>query len=326
MNKPFIVAEMSGNHLGDLDRAEAIICEAKVAGADAIKIQSFEFEEMVVNNKELESLYKQVLTPREWIHDLMHRARIAEIELFSTPFSPRWVRLLDQFKFPRFKIASFELTDTPLIRAVAKTGKPIIMSTGMATEQEIENALKEARRYGPRDITLLKCTSAYPSTAENANLNTMSDMYFRFKTKVGLSDHSPGIGVAVAAAGLGASVIEKHLTLNRADGGPDAEFSMEPDEFRQMVTECRRAYNARGAIHYGPTDGERTDLKRSMYFAKDLKTGHILEDSDIKTARPFAHVSPQNIDSFIGKAIIEDVKYNQPVTWDSINADHNTKQ
>lgn len=328
-NDLFIIAELSANHCGSIDTAKRIIREAKKAGADAVKLQTYTPENMVAGDYILEEglwkrrgllgLYKQGCTPWIWHKELFNHAKEIGIELFSSPFDLPSVDFLEDLGCPRYKIASFELNDTPLIRAVAKTGKPIIMSIGCSTKEEIEIAVKEARRYGPRHITLLKCTSAYPAEPKDANLNTLSAMYFEFKTHVGVSDHSPGVGVSCAAAALGASIIEKHLTLDRQGGGLDAEFSMEPDEFAQLVTECHRASQARGGIKYGSTQ-KGFDLRRSLYFAKDLKAGTVIKETDIKTARPFASVSPQDIDKVIGQVIINSVKCNQSFAWSLVDA------
>lgn len=324
-----IVAEISANHLGSYDRAMTLVKEAAECGATHVKFQTFTVEDMIVKDqliqtgpwkgRTLSSLYSEAQTPLEWHDDLFHYAKNIGITPFSSPFSPRAVKFLEELDCPIYKIASFELTDTPLIHAVAHTGKPIIMSTGMATEEEIRIACKEARRFGPRDITLLKCTSAYPSQPSDANLSTMSAMYFQFRVKVGVSDHSEGIGVACAAAGLGAVVVEKHLTLSRDDGGPDAAFSMEPDEFALMVKEVKRAFLSRGKIQYGPKTLEQTQFKRSLYFQKALQAGELITDSAIRTARPYAYVSPQQIDNFIGQVIVKDVESGSPVTWECIN-------
>lgn len=267
MRKPFIVAELSANHLGSLERAFRIIEEAKIAGADAIKFQTFTVKGMVEDpdvvlssgpwaGRSLGDLYAEAMTPRSWHQILFEYARSLSIEPFSTPFTPDDVDFLEEFDCPRYKIASFELTDHKLIAHVARTCRPIIMSCGMATDDEIAAAVGVAMDAGCYGVTLLKCTSGYPAPAEEMNLQTMVDMRSRFGWPVGLSDHSQGIGVAVAATALGADVIEKHLTLRRGDGGPDAAFSMEPHEFRQMVTECRRVAAAMGDVRYGPTPSE----------------------------------------------------------------------
>jgi sialic acid synthase SpsE len=264
-----LVAELSANHLGSLDRAKDIVRAAADAGADAVKLQTFTPEQMVASDLVIEAgpwsgslaieLYRQAHTPREWHEPLFDLARRLGIEIFSSAFHPDDVDFLEQLGCPRYKIASFELTDLDLIKHVALTRKPIIMSTGMATFAEIQVAVLAAT--ASPDITLLKCTSAYPADASDANLATGPSMAGCWRrTRWGLSDHSMGIGVAVAAAALGASMIEKHLTLRRADGGPDASFSMQPEEFEQLVTECRRAAAAVGQVRYGPTPTEQAHV------------------------------------------------------------------
>lgn len=267
-----IVAELSANHLGSLDRALDIVHAAAVAGADAVKLQTFTPEQMANPDTIVEAgpwagcnlvdLYRQAHTPRAWLAPLFEHARRLGIECFSSVFHPDDVNVLEKLDCPRYKISSFELTDLDLIAHAARTGKPIIISTGMATFREIEQAVAVVIRHSPRAplLTLLRCTSAYPASPADANLATILDMASRLRCEVGLSDHTMGIGVAVAAAALGASMIEKHLTLRRSDGGPDAAFSMEPEEFAQMVTECRRAVAAIGEVRYGPTPAEREHL------------------------------------------------------------------
>lgn len=268
--KPFIVAELSANHLGDLERALKIIDAAKWAGADAIKFQTFQVKNMAADpDKVIESgpwagspvgaLYCQAMTPRSWHETLFAYARAIEIEPFSTPFSPDDVDFLEELRCPRYKIASFELVDHELIRHAAKTGKPLIMSTGMATDQEIWSAL-DAAEIGSGDVTLLKCTSGYPAPASEANLATLEHMRQIYCAAVGISDHTLGIAVPVAAVALGASMVEKHLTLSRADGGPDAGFSLEPREFMDMVQACRDAADAIGEVCYGPTESEQSQI------------------------------------------------------------------
>lgn len=269
MNPPFIVAEMSANHLGDLARAHRIIEAAANAGADAIKLQTFTPEQMVDADKMIETgpwagwkaidLYRKAHTPREWHAELFEHTRNLGLIAFSSVFHPDDVDFLETLDCPIYKISSFELTDYQLIRHAASTKKPMMISTGMAHEAEILAAAMSADESP--DLTLLKCTSAYPSTAVDVNLRTMLDLFcFPRCRHIGLSDHSPGIGVAVAAVALGATVIEKHLTLRRADGGPDAAFSMEPEEFSQMSLECHRAAAAIGTVHYGPTPGEAASM------------------------------------------------------------------
>lgn len=269
MSKPFIIAELSANHLGDYQRAVRLVEAAAEAGADAVKLQTFTPEQMVHAGvviksgpwagREALSLYREAHTPREWHRPLFDLARSLGIEAFSSVFHPDDVEFLESLGCPRYKIASFELTDLDLIRCAAHTGKPIIISTGMATEEEILRAAVAAD--ASTHLTLLKCTSAYPAPESEINLAAMQRLTsFPRCRAFGLSDHTLGIGVAVAAAALGATVIEKHLTLSRADGGPDAAFSMEPAEFAQLVTECRRAEQAVGHVRYGPTAGEAAHL------------------------------------------------------------------
>jgi len=276
MKPPFIIAEVSANHLGDIRRALWLINHAMEAGADAVKFQTFTPEQMVDADKIIEAgpwagrkaieLYREAHTPREWHERLFKHARELGITPMSSVFHPDDVDFLETLDCPIYKISSFELTDTTLITRAAKTGKPLIMSTGMATEEQIAaglGAALHATRHMPHqpNHTLLKCTSAYPAHAADANLLTMQDMADRWKyVSVGISDHTIGIGVAVAATALGATVIEKHLTIRRADGGPDAAFSMEPDQFAQMVLECHHAAAAIGEVRYGPTPGEAASM------------------------------------------------------------------
>lgn len=269
MNRPFIVAELGANHLGSIERAHRIIDAAAAAGADAVKLQTFTPEQMVAAELVLEAgpwagrraveLYQEAHTLREWHAELFTHIREAGMVAFSSVFHPDDVDFLEQLDCPIYKIASFELTELDLIRYTAVRGKPMIISTGMGTIEEIYAAMNAAREFGAGQITLLKCTSAYPAPIEDCNLLGMGMLHYAY-CDIGLSDHTPGIGVSVAAAALGASVIEKHLTLARADGGPDAAFSMEPAEFAQLVTECRRAAAARGIATLGPVPSEASSL------------------------------------------------------------------
>lgn len=268
-SKPFIVAELSANHLGSFDRAIQIIEAAKWAGADAIKFQTYTVRGLVADPDEvltsgqwagrsLGDLYAEAMTPRSWHQGLFEYARAISIEPFSTPFTPDDVDFLEELDCPRYKIASFELVDHELIRYAAKTGKPLIMSTGMALQMDVMFAVDAARKAGAEDITVLKCTSGYPAPASEANLYTIK--HLKGFGKAGLSDHTLGIGVPVAATALGADMIEKHLTLRRSDGGPDAAFSLEPEEFKSMVDACRDAAAAIGEVRYGPTESEAPQL------------------------------------------------------------------
>lgn len=320
----FIVAELSANHLGSLDRALALVDAAAVAGADAVKLQTFSPESMVADptyvitdgpwaGRLLIDLYREAQTPREWHGPIFERARALHLVAFSTPFSPDDADFLETLSCPLYKIASFELVDLPLIRHVAAKGRPMILSSGMATLAEGEEAVRAAVGAGCRDLTVLKCTSAYPAPPAVANLATMEDMRARFGCKVGLSDHTLGIAVPVAAAVLGADMIEKHLTLRRADGGPDAAFSLEPHEFAQMVEACRAAAAAIGEPAYGPTPAEAPQLllRRSLWWAGDHPAGDIA--ASIRTARPATGLHPRELDHTIGRRLTRDVRAGDPV-------------
>ena len=320
MIRPFLIAELSANHNGSLDRALAIIEAAAKAGADAVKFQTYT-PDMAVDHiikggtwagESLRELYQKARTPWEWHPALFSKARELGITPFSTPFDEKAVDLLEKLNCPYYKIASFEIVDTQLIRYVAETKKPIIMSTGMATVAEIERAMEAAQGC---EITLLKCTSAYPAPASAANLATIPDMKAYFECDVGISDHTPGIGVAVAAVALGATVVEKHLTLNRSDGGPDSMFSMEPHEFTQLVTECRRAHESIGHIYYGPTKSEESSvsLRRSLYFTETLPSGTVLNKQHMRTARPALGLPPKDMEYLIGHRLSKGVCKGDPV-------------
>lgn len=298
-NSPFIVAEMSANHLGSIQRARDIIDAAADAGADAIKFQTWKPGTMCISDyvldsgpwkgRKLRELYEESHTPWGWHAMLFSHARRRNLVPFSAAFDRESVDFLETLDVDRHKVASFELTDLPLIRYMASKGKPMILSTGMATEGEIDAACKAAGERHGFDLTLLKCTSAYPADASHANLHTCDD----WGSSWGISDHSIGIGVACAAAALGATMIEKHLTLSRADGGPDAGFSMEPAEFKQMVVECRRAAAAIGEVKYGPGPSESTALRRSLWVARDISKGETLRLGDnVVTARPALGMHP----------------------------------
>lgn len=297
--KPFIVAEMSANHLGSLDRALQIVAAAAEAGADAIKVQTWTPGTMCVSDyrlehgpwagRQLRGLYEEAFLPWEWHEPIFKAARAAGLEPFSAAFDRESVDFLETLGVKRHKVASFELTDLPLIRYMASKGKPMILSTGMATYLEIGAAVGacSAGSIPFEHITVVKCTSAYPADAADANLETMGFTGRMHLTEWGLSDHSLGIGVACAASALGATYIEKHLTLSRADGGLDAGFSMEPDEFKQMVTECKRAAAAIGVPSYGPGQNESTELRRSLWVIKDIAEGEpLIFGENVRTARP----------------------------------------
>lgn len=310
LNSPFVVAEMSANHMGSLDRAHAIVDAAADAGADAIKLQTWSPGSMCIDvsyeltsgpwaGRALVDLYHEAWTPWEWHAPLFEHARSRGLVPFSAAFDRESVDFLETLGVDRHKVASFELVDLPLIRYMASKGKPMILSTGMATFDEISAAVGAAvacrRPRMGRAITLLKCTSAYPADPKDAGLGLGHMVFLQecMDAHIGLSDHTLGIGVAVAAAALGATYIEKHLTLSRADGGPDAGFSMEPAEFKQLVTECRRAAAAIGQVHYGPGPNESTALRRSLWVTVDTEVGEPLElQRNVRTARPALGLSP----------------------------------
>lgn len=315
--KPYITAEISANHLGSLDRALSIVDAAKVAGADAIKLQTWEQDTMVLKRShkwrevDLFDLYRKAWLPWSFHAQIFTYCDHIGIECFSAPFDKPSVDFLETLGCHRYKIASFELVDLDLIAYIARLGKPMIMSTGMATEKEILMAVRTVLTMCPDiDLTLVKCTSAYPADASDANLAAMD--YFK-SFKFGLSDHTPGIGVPIAAALHGANYIEKHLTLSRADGGPDAEFSLEPHEFAQMVTEIHRAIASIGEVKFGPVDGDASALRRSLHFARPLKHGHIITDEDICSARPFEGLSCWRREGIIGLKVTKDVERGEPV-------------
>jgi pseudaminic acid synthase len=332
--RPFIIAEMSGNHNQSLERALELVEVAARAGADAIKLQTFTPESMTirsdrdeffVQNKEslwygksLNDLYKLVQTPWEWHPLIMSKAKEHGLMCFSSPFDSAAVDFLESLNVEAYKIASFECIDLPLIRKVAQTGKPIIISTGMATIAEIADAVETARGNGCKQLILLKCTSSYPSSPENTHVKTIPHMKELFNCPVGLSDHTLGLGAAVAATALGAVLIEKHITLSRNDGGIDSAYSLEPDELVRLVIETERAWQSLGQVHYGPTPIEfaARSRRRSIYVVKDIKKGGLLTTDNIKSIRPGNGLSPKYWDQVLGMAIKEDVTAGTPLSWD----------
>ncbi|MEW6611515.1 MAG: pseudaminic acid synthase [Pseudomonadota bacterium] len=333
-HRPFIIAEMSGNHNQSLERAFAIVEAAAQAGAHALKIQTYTADTMTLNlaegefyisepnslwqGKSLHRLYQEAYTPWEWHQPIFERCRELGLIAFSTPFDATALDFLEQLDVPAYKIASFENTDIPLIRKVAATGKPMIISTGMATVAELDETVRAAREAGCRDLILLKCTSTYPATPENTNILTIPHMRELFRCQVGLSDHTLGVGVAVASVALGATVIEKHFTLARADGGVDAAFSLEPEELRALVVETERAWQALGEVSYGPTLPEQALLRfrRSLYVARDMRAGEVLTADNLKTLRPGFGLPPKYHDVLLGKSVKTDVRAGTPMAWD----------
>lgn len=333
---PLVIAEMSGNHNQSLDRALAIVEAAARCGVHALKLQTYTPETMTLDldtrefhieapnslwkGASLYRLYEQAQTPWEWHAPLFERARALGLEVFSTPFDETAVEFLEHLDPPCYKIASFENTDLPLVRRVAATGRPLLISTGMATVSELDETVSAARDAGARDIVLLKCTSAYPAGPENANLMTIPHLRALFNCEVGLSDHTPGVGVAVASVALGASVIEKHFTVDRAEGGVDSAFSMEPAEMAMLVTETDRAWRARGTVAYGIADTERASLqfRRSLYIVKDLNKGDILNRDNVRAIRPGFGLPPKFMDLVLGRTVRRNVARGTPVDWSLI--------
>jgi N-acetylneuraminate synthase len=333
---PFIIAEMSGNHNQSLERALEIVDAAAKAGAHALKLQTYTADTMTIDLKDgefiisdpnslwkgnsLHNLYQQAYTPWEWHKPIFERARKHGMAAFSSPFDETAVDFLSGLDVPCFKIASFENTDLPLIRKAAATGKPVIISTGMASVAELDEAVKTAREAGCKELVLLKCTSTYPATPENTNVATIPHMRALFNCEVGLSDHTMGLGTAIAAVTLGASVVEKHFTLNRDDGGVDSTFSAEPDEMRALVTETGRAWQAIGRISYGTTSAEEKSkgFRRSIYVTEDLQEGDVLTRGNLRTIRPGYGLPPKFYDQLIGRKVRKAVKRGTPMSWDLI--------
>jgi len=332
--KPFIIAEMSGNHNQSLERALKIVDLAAEAGVDAVKLQTYTPDTMTLDihtgeffirsdtnlwkGQSLYNLYKEAYTPWEWHQAIFERCRQHGILAFSSPFDETAVDFLESLGAPAYKIASFENIDLPLIRKAASTGKPIILSTGMATAAELDEAVRAIRGQGNDQIVLLKCTSTYPAAPEYSNLATIPHMRELFQTEVGLSDHTLGIGTAIAAVALGATVIEKHVTVSRAEGGVDAAFSLEPDELRQLVVETERAWLSLGRVHYGPTEAEKPSLdhRRSLYIGADLKAGDTLTREHVRVIRPGHGLPPKYLDLVLGKRVKRDVAKGTPLSWD----------
>ncbi len=333
---PFVIAELSGNHNRSLERALDLVRAAAAAGADAVKLQTFTADTMTLDLREREfmvnesdspwkgrslyDLYQEAALPWEWHRQIFDLCRELGVIGFSTPFDATAVDFLESLDIPCYKIASQELVDIPLIQRVAATGKPLFLSTGMATEDEIEDALGAAVAAGGEDLVLLKCTSTYPASPEDTNIRTIPHMSDHFGVPVGLSDHTLGIGVAVAGVALGAVAVEKHFTLSRSDGGVDAGFSLEPAELAALVTESRKAHQALGIVHYGPTEHERASLRyrRSLYVVRDLAADDVITAGDIRAIRPGLGLPPKHLSRLIGKTVRRSVLAGTPVSWDLI--------
>ena len=333
---PFIIAEMSGNHNQSLERALEIVEAAAGAGAHGLKIQTYTPDTMTIDLDEREfhiddpknlwagnslyNLYREAYTPWEWHKPIFDRARELGLIPFSTPFDETAVDFLESLDVPCYKIASFENTDLMLIRRVAATGKPMIISTGMATVSELDETVRAAREAGCKDLILLKCTSTYPATPEDTNLLTIPHMRELFNCEVGLSDHTMGLGVSVASVALGATVIEKHFILNRANGGVDSTFSMEPAEMAQLVAETKHAWQALGQVSYGPTEAEKKSLqfRRSLYVVKDVKTGDVLTRDNVRPIRPGLGLPTKYLDQILGKTFKQNAKRGTALGWGMI--------
>lgn len=335
---PLVIAEMSGNHNGSLDRALEIVEAAARSGAHAVKIQTYTADTMTLDlaageffiddskslwkGQSLHALYQKAHTPWEWHEAIFDLARELGIVAFSSPFDATAVDFLETLDAPCYKIASFELIDLPLIAHAAKTGKPMIMSTGMATVAEIDDAVRTARGAGCGDIVLLKCTSTYPASAKDSNLLTIPHMRELFGCEVGVSDHTTGIGVSIGAVAQGATVIERHFTCSRDEGGVDAAFSLEPAEMRQLVDESKQAWLALGQVVYGPTEAEKKAVtrRRSLYVTKDLKAGEILTADNVRAIRPGLGLAPKHLDAVLGMEVRADTKRGTPLSWDLLKS------
>lgn len=333
---PFIIAEMSGNHNQSLERALSIVDAAAKSGVHALKLQTYTADTMTLdlkereffiddpkslwNGKSLYNLYQEASTPWEWHKPIFDRCKEHGIVAFSTPFDESSVEFLEDLEVPAYKIASFENIDLPLIRRVAKTGKPVLISTGMATVSDLEEAVQAAKEEGCKDIVLLKCTSSYPASPEDFNLKTIPHLQNLFNTQVGLSDHSLGVGVALAAVALGATVIEKHFTLDRSEGGVDSAFSLEPREMKTLVDESRRAWQALGSINYRLTKKEEESIRfrRSLYIVKNMKAGDYFSKDNISCIRPGLGLAPKYLETVMGKRVVKDVRKGTALSWELV--------
>jgi len=331
----YIVAELSGNHNQSFEQAVRIIRAAKEAGADAVKLQTYTADTITLRSdreyfriaggtlwdgRTLYDLYGEAFTPWEWQPKLKKVAEDLGMHLFSSAFDDSAVDFLEQMNVPAHKVASFELVDVGLIRKMARTGKPLIMSTGMASAEEIAEAVEAAREAGASQVALLKCTSAYPAPPEEANLLTIPELARRFNCPVGLSDHSMGIAVPVAAVALGACIVEKHLCLRRADGGPDSAFSLEPEEFKAMVDAVRTAEKALGSPQFGPGKREANSLRfrRSLFVVADVKRGELFTERNVRSIRPSDGLHPRHLNEVLGRRAATDIERGTPLSWDLV--------
>jgi pseudaminic acid synthase len=331
---PYVIAEMSGNHNGDVGRAFALIEAARAAGADAVKLQTYTADTITIDHdgpgftidgglwhgRRLHELYQEAHTPWDWHPRLFEKAAEVGITLFSSPFDPTAVDFLESLGAPAYKVASFEIVDTPLVACMARTGKPLIVSTGLASPEDIDDAVEAARGAGGGGLILLHCTSGYPTPPSQMHLRTMADLAARHGALVGLSDHTMGTAVSVAAVALGACVIEKHFTLARADGGPDAAFSLEPEELARLTRDCRDAWEALGVVHYAEVAAEAAsrDHRRSLYVVADVRRGDILTAHNIRSIRPGHGLAPKYLHAVLGRPAARDLKRGEPLAWDLV--------
>lgn len=333
-HEPYVICELSANHNGSLERALKMIDAAAATGADAIKIQTYTADTLTLNcdrddfkikgglwdGRTLYDLYKEAFTPYEWHEKLFARARELGVTMFSTPFDESAVDLLAALDAPAYKIASFEAIDLPLIAYTAKTGKPLIISTGMANLGEIAEAVSVARGSGATGVALLHCVSSYPAPMEDANVATVPHLAAAFDCVAGLSDHTPGVAASVASVALGGAIVEKHFTLARADGGPDAEFSLEPDEFKRLVDDCKNAWRAKGRVNYdllGSEKGNRV-FRRSLYVVRPVGKGEVFTRENLRSIRPGFGLPPKNLQAVLGRRATRDLAFGEPLSWDCV--------
>jgi N-acetylneuraminate synthase len=333
-HEPYVICELSGNHNGSLDRALEMVDAAAATGCDAIKIQTYTADTITMdvdrpefkihgglwNGRSLYELYQEAQTPFEWHAAIFERARQRGVTIFSSPFDETAVDLLADLGAPAFKIASFEAVDLPLIRYAAAKGRPLIISTGMANLEEMTAARDAALAAGAPGVVLLHCVSSYPAVIEDANVRTVADMAQRFGCPIGLSDHTHGSAASVAAIAMGASVIEKHFTLARSDGGPDAAFSLEPAEFSSLVRDCKDAWKALGRAHYDLLGSEKANrqFRRSLYVTADVKAGEPLTRANVRSIRPGNGLAPAHLDEVLGKPAARDLARGEPLAWDMV--------
>lgn len=335
-HRPFVVAEMSGNHNGDLGRALAIVDAVADAGADAVKLQTYTADTITIDadapsfrvspehelwgGASLYDLYDRAHTPWEWHEPIMARARARGLVAFSSPFDDTAVDLLEDLDVPLYKIASLEIGDTALLRRVARTGKPVVISTGAASLGDVDAAVRTLRAEGNDQVVVLACTSSYPASPHESNLRSIPVLADAFDVVVGLSDHTQGIGAAVAAVALGACLVEKHVTLARADGGVDSEFSLEPHELAALATEAHTAWQALGEVRLGPTEGEAESLRlrRSLYVVRDVRAGDVVSGDNVRSIRPSGGLDPRELDTVVGRRFRADAVRGTPLSWDLV--------